>query len=533
MGSDIMIMKTLLAFILCLLAVCAEAQQPISLRSTNGQAVALTADATGNVVLTTDSRALTFTNAGNIFSGFGKSNNVNSVDLNNRALSDAAGTIALNWATYNFFGVWQAPNATTNNANNVLTVGLGNALYAAIGSGSGSTNGFAHTNETAALSQNNPSNQFSGAIAGATNVLAPAPFDTAQQVVENWTNLTQWTSSGLAATAGSIASVSGANPSEATFNMPLAATDTAHFRCVINLASLASQSADILVGVWAGATNATAGGTAGLYGYGYRRGYGTTNIQFESALNGGLTPAGSLLSTGLVYVDLSIDANIVSWLFHDAAHTFEIGATNTRASIGAINGFAIWDTSTSDTVGQTTFRKSMVPASGSLIETNDFTAYTVDDANDAIRYQLPPNYNPNIGANAFIQMHGNGWDQTTVWTGSDGGGATERAYYYGLVTNGNILLSSFGFGNNWGSTNGVNAILNAATFLQEHFNVRNIYVIRQSMGFLSCINAINEQRLKLSGAIGLFPVCSLVNLTNAFWNNITNYPAYSNILSQG
>jgi pimeloyl-ACP methyl ester carboxylesterase len=477
--------------------------------------------------------------------GLLESNGVTSVDIQNRSLNDAMGTVAFNWATH-LFGV----PITFAGASNVSSGPI-------FGNGSP---GFVGTLLGPASSATNVTGSFSGDVTGtqsamvinpgvtngsairgmvtnisaslATNVTqslgVPGPYDQAMTFSELWTNTKSWTVVHEVVSNGFLYSDgSGANPSEATFNMPLGSADTARLHTTINIPSLLSQSADFVIGVWTGATNTTASGLVGLSGIGVRFGYGSTNVIAEFPA---LVTVSTNLPIGTYNVEVNVDSNTISFVLYGPGHTNEFSTTNSRAGIGTINGFGIWNTDTrvnfgGASVGPLCIRKSLVNVPNAPAETNDFVVESIVN-NDPCRIWIPPNYDATYGAWLIVPRHGNGYSHDSPMNGPGGFGAINNNgpnyFYQTLVNAGYIVASGDDAGNDWGNQGGVTATYNLIEWVKNHYNVRGVFLFGESMGSLGCLNFINQYQDVVSGYVGLFPVTGLVNMTNGFWTFITN-----------
>lgn len=138
---------------------------------------------------------------------------------------------------------------------------------------------------------------------------------------------------------------------------------------------------------------------------------------------------------------------------------------------------------------------------------------TVDDTDaegNAIQVLVPNAYDPSIGAKLVIYHHGVGENQTG-WTQGDN--LRKAGIRDALISQGYILAASNAGGNNWGNPASVQAYLALYAYCLRNYRITNqgedVVFLSQSMGGMSGLNCLADQRFPCRGWYGIYPVCNL------------------------
>ncbi|HWY76236.1 MAG TPA: hypothetical protein VN281_11500 [Verrucomicrobiae bacterium] len=381
---------------------------------------------------------------------------------------------------------------------------------------------------------NLPQTNFTNSSLTVSNLLfqLTQPFDTNQNFNENWFNLLSWagTANVAAPSNNALYAMSGsANPAGVNWGFNLGTTGQGRVRATLIVPTETGTVGYALVGLNTGTTNsAPASGLGGMWGVGIADNtFGATGYGFMWVTNGVFTASNTNIPAGTYDVVVSLDQTNVSLalIWPNGTNVEYISVPRGPAVFGNVEAW-LSDSRTYGGlgIGPLGAHKSYGTILGNTNESRLSYAKTVDNGNGAVMAAFwPPNYNAAIGAPVLLCAHGSGKTSDDILPN-----ATNNAnYFLGWITNGFIVAMSDTRGSSWGSQNGVNDMHNLLAWIKAHGAVREVVALGESMGFVVCLNWMNQQvDSPPVCAIGLFPVCDQVPETNGFWNVLTNFPAF-------
>lgn len=147
------------------------------------------------------------------------------------------------------------------------------------------------------------------------------------------------------------------------------------------------------------------------------------------------------------------------------------------------------------------------PASVSYTALRYLLVDTTDSAGTAIRLLIPWNYDAAAGAYWVHYHHGAGETYTAVLADSLKAGVVDA-----LLAAGYVVAGSTAGGENWGNQSGMDAYYRLHCYALLNYRVRGVLALSQSMGGLTGLLCLRDQRVPYKGWYGIYPVCSLADM---------------------
>ena len=362
----------------------------------------------------------------------------------------------------------------------------------------------------------------------AWNAIHRQQWEDATNLVETWSDLTQWSSQNVFVSGGSLYAQSIGNPSGANHAFQLGTLDEARITFTLTVPAVAASSNAALCFV--GVSSDTAGaipasGDVNGVGIGI---WSWTNSSEAVFFNKGSYTYDSTnaMPAGVYAGYILIDTNNVCFSLTYPGGTNHFVQTVSRSSLGAINNVHIWSSDARTNNGgvainalaarlafETSTVRQGIEGQGECLQ------WTTDDNGQNLLVWVPPSYDSRVPLPLLIKCHGYGWDEKFVWIGQNLGGnqgQPERPYYQQLVTNNWILCSGNFHGNAWGNSNAVNDVTAALKWMRRHYAINSVWLEGSSMGGLTALNWIGRHAGEANGFIGLYNVASLGSMIGSF-----------------
>lgn len=136
-------------------------------------------------------------------------------------------------------------------------------------------------------------------------------------------------------------------------------------------------------------------------------------------------------------------------------------------------------------------------------------------ASDALRVDVPPQYDPRAAAPIVLYCHGSGRDA------SDIGNANTAAMVRALTAAGYVtVVPSMGGTDPWGNPASVASLLSAYQYVRDHYAMGPILLVGASAGVLTALTALRQRNLP--GVVGLYAMYGATNLRYQYDNNPTH-----------
>lgn len=333
----------------------------------------------------------------------------------------------------------------------------------------------------------------------------------AGQYAEQWANLSGWSDVGVSVSGGRLYG-SGASTTGATRAMPV--DGDSRLRASIVLAPKGTGGLTA-VGVSTAAPGAAPSG-AHLVGIGFNAVGQPVAYRGSAAGGTGLTVLDSVAQVGGWYwVTVTTDAYGLQLVLTNSDGSKEWRTAIKRSTLPApIGNAAVWVSDTRGTTGSSVgplgYGLSAAPiAAGAGIEDRTHSASWGWGPNGtALHIALPAGYDGTEPLPLVIYAHGSTGTELSVF------GEHLNDVYTALLASGYAVASSSQHGNNWGNTASVDDL----TALYEYVNVRypvgEVFLLGQSMGGLSSLQAAAADDIPVTAWAGIYPVTNL----RAMWD---------------
>jgi acetyl esterase/lipase len=354
---------------------------------------------------------------------------------------------------------------------------------------------------------------------------AHSAYLTAPEWTENWASLSAWAGGNVQVSGGYLYGVS--SPSGVTgVNRPLPTATPARAKIVssIRVSSAGTDSGALtMIGLSADAAGAApAADAVNLIMVGVLP--STNHAVFFFGVNvatgsgyTGLVDSGTVLSPGTYYTEITIDETSVCMAISDAGHNIEATITVPKSTFTTgINNVVVWNSDTRATSGGCSVGpvglalapvtlRSRTGFDGTSVHIVD----TIDANGQAIRIQLPPNYDSLQPCPLIVYCHGAG--QTSVDIGPHT--ALSLPMMQALNNAGYIVASSTAHGNTWGNATALNDYQTLYRYVRDHYNIGPVIIGGQSMGGIAAMNLVASRKIPGVSGIMLFePAFSLQSM---------------------
>jgi pimeloyl-ACP methyl ester carboxylesterase len=373
-----------------------------------------------------------------------------------------------------------------------------------------------------------------GAALRTTNAARASEQTTNPSWVENWTDLTAWTQTGLSVSGGRVYSSSHTNPSGGVRPFQVNTGERVHLSTTIRV--VPGDAAGVLYVGFDCEAPGTAQAASEPKGFfiGMNTGLAARSTYRGSTLQSGGVNWATATKTGAdptetadyqISIDIddyAISASMkkvgddtdfyASFILRSrlAAGDFTIGNVNLHfldsrgtagSSIGPIE------------VTRTLGRAPMTAAQRELIEVDAGHILTADPATtDGWHIVVPPSYDPTQPAPLVVWLHPSldSDMQHTAWTQS-----RSQALASALADAGFIVAAARGLGDSWGSPAGLAAELALYKGMLARYNIGPTFLVAESMGGLVALNLLSQRDFPTPAACALIGgVCDL----DIFWN---------------